>query len=121
MPDDVLSIIVSTLRDLSHTAAFLIGAVVSYLTLQQPKVKQWLAGAGALVRIAIFAALAVLLYLPLSYAVSDLFAFPTGLINEESGFYASARCLGGVVILAALAAGVVLLVKQAKEGDTEEE
>ncbi len=44
-----LSTIISILQDLPYAVVFLLCAGVSYLTLQQPRVKQWLTDAGTLV------------------------------------------------------------------------
>ena len=112
MFDQTLSTLIAIVQDLAYTVVFLVCAAASYLTLQQPKVKQGLAGSGALARVVLFVALATLLSQALTPIVTDVFAFPWGLIHRESGFTSSAKCLGGVMVLVGLAVGSWLLSKQ---------
>ena len=112
MSDPTFSIIVGILRDLLYTVAFLICALVAYLTLQQPLAKQWFANSGALIRVVVFIILTELLVLPFNAIVGDLMAFPLGLINRSNGFSVSIQCLGGVLTLAGLAVGSWLLVQR---------
>jgi hypothetical protein len=109
MSNYTLSVIVDILREIAYTVAYLAAAVVAYLALQQPKVKQWLSPAGKLVRVVIFLALTVLIEWPFGYIVSDLFAFLDALVGQEPVVYPGVRCFGGVLMLVALAVGIVLL------------
>ena len=111
MSGNTLSIIVDIFRDLSYTVVFLAAAVVAYLVLQRPKVKEWLRPAGGLVQIVVFLALTVLLEWPAGYIVSDLFAFLDALVGREPVVYPSVRCFGGVLILVVLTVGSVLLAR----------
>ena len=122
MSDLTLSTIISVLQNLTYTVVFLLCAGVSYLTLQQPRVKQWLTGAGTLVNVILFIILAGLLYQAASPIISDLFALPHGLISSTrgAGFTASARCLSGVLVLAGLAVGSWRLVGEKKVHDEKE-
>lgn len=112
MSDYTLSIVINILQDLSHTVLFLLCTAASYLTLQQPKVKQWLNGASVLVKIVLFIAVARLLDLTLSPVITDLFALPRGLIGRDSGFSSSIQCLGGILTLTGLVVGSWLLAKE---------
>lgn len=111
MSDQTISTIFSIMQDLSYTVVSLLCAAASYLTLQQPEVKQWLGEAGTLAKIVIFIALAKLLSLALTPIVSDLFALPRGLLGRDSGFTSTIQCLGGVLVLGGLAVGSWLLAK----------
>jgi len=119
MSNQTLSIIVDILVDLSYTVAYLISAALVFIALRHPKVRQWLNPAGVLVRIIVFVATTVLLYWPLSYIISDLFSFVEALVERSEAYYPSVRCLGGVLVLAALTAGIVLLVKDSKPSSTQ--
>ena len=114
MSNQTLSTLIAIVQDLVYTVVFLLCAAASYLTLRQPKVKQWLAGSGALVRAVLFIALATLLSQALTPIITDLFAFPWGLIHRDSGFTASAKCLGGVLVLVGLVVGSWLLAKRSR-------
>ncbi len=120
MSDQTIFIIINTLQDLSYTAVSLLCAAVSYLTLQQPKVRQWLGEAGALVKIVLFIVLTKLLSLALTPIVADLFVLPKGLLGRDSEFVSSVQCLGGVLVLLGLAVGSWLLAKGPDTKDTEE-
>lgn len=111
MSNNMPSIIVDILRDLSYTVVLLAAAAVAYIVLQRPKVKEWLRPAGGLVRVVAFFALTVLLEWPVSYIVGDLFAFLDALVGQESVVYPSVRCFGGVLTLVALTVGSVLLAR----------
>jgi hypothetical protein len=112
MSDYTLSVILSIVQDLTYTVLFLVCVVVSYFTLRQPKVKQWLAEAGLLVKAVVFVAVAALLYSAIDGPVYDILSFPRALINRESGFTASIQCFGGLAVLIGLAAGVGLLTRE---------
>ena len=122
MSNFTLSTIISVLQDLTYAVVFLLCAGVSYLTLQQPRIKQWLTDAGTLVNVVLFIILAELLYQAASPIISDLFALPRGLISSthNAGFTASARCLSGVLVLVGLAVGSWRLVKENEVHDEEE-
>jgi hypothetical protein len=116
MSDSTVSIAISVIQDLAYTVVFLICVAASYLTLQQPKVKAWLEGTGVLVHVVVFIVLAALLSMAVNPIISDLFAFPHGLINQANGFSVSVQCLGGVLGLAGLVVGGWLLAGRSKAG-----
>jgi hypothetical protein len=111
MSNHTLSIIVDILRELAYTVILLAAAVVAYLALQRPKVKQWLRPAGRLVQVVVFLALTVLIEWPFGYIVSDLFAFLAALVGQEPVVYPGVRCFGGVLTLVTLTVGIVLLAR----------
>jgi hypothetical protein len=119
MSNNVLSIIVDILRDLSYTVVFLAAAVVAYLVLQRPRVKEWLSPAGRLARVVAFLGLTVLLEWPFSYIVSDLFAFLDALVGQDPVVYPGVRCFGGVLALIALTVGIVLLARDSSAEEKE--
>jgi hypothetical protein len=121
MSDLTLSTILTILQNLTYTIVFLLSAGAAYLTLSQPRVRQWLKGTGVIVHVVLFLVLSTLLYQTLSPIISDLFAFPRGLIDSSrtAGFTASARCLSGVLVLIGLAFGSWRLSKEKKEASDE--
>jgi hypothetical protein len=110
-----LSVILRIVQDLIYTVLYLVCAAVSYFTLQQPRVRQWLAGANLLVKAVIFVTIASLLYFAIDGPIFDILYFPRALINGDNGFYASADCLGGVLVLVGLAVGIGLLARKRSE------
>ena len=121
MSDLTLSTIISILQNLTYAIVFLLGAGAAYLTLNQPRVRQWLKGTGVIVHVVLFLALSTLLYQSISPIINDLFAFPRGLINSTrtAGFTSSAQCLSGVLVLIGLAFGSWRLSKEKKEREEE--
>ena len=120
MSDLTLSTIITILQNLTHTIVFLLSAGAAYLTLNQPRVRQWLKDTGVIVHVVLFLVLSTLLYQAISPIISDLFAFPRGLINSSrtAGFTSSAQCLSGVLVLIGLAFGSWQLSKgKEKESD----
>ncbi len=108
-----LSTLLGALQTLAYILVFLGAAAVAYLVLQQPRVKQWLADAGVLVRVALFIALTGLLIVPINTLVGNLFSLPNGLVNHYSNILFSViQCLGGLLMLAALAVGGWLLAQR---------
>ena len=89
----------------------------SYLTLQEPRVKQWLARFSMLVRLVVFIALAGILSTALNSVMSDLFAIPRSFVYQESGIYSAFRCLGGLLVLGGLGYGCYLLLKGSASGE----
>lgn len=120
MPYHTLSVIVSILREFAYIVILLAAAVVAYLTLQRPKVKQWLRPAGKLVQVVVFLALTVLIEWPFGYIVNDLFAFLDALVGQEPVIYPGVRCFGGVLTLVALTVGIVLLARDSGAERAEE-
>lgn len=90
---------------------FLVCLAASYLTLQEPQIKQWLARFSVLVRLVVFIALAGILSIALNSIVSTLLAIPRGFVYQESGVNTAFRCLGGLLVLGGLAYGGYLLLK----------
>ena len=121
MDNRTLLTIISILQDLAYAVAFLLAVGAAYLTLKQPRVKQWLNDAGPLATGVVFVALSALLYQAVSPIVVNLFALPRGLTStsRETGFTASAQCLRGVLMLAGLVGGAWLLVKGRPPGSEE--
>jgi hypothetical protein len=117
MSNYTVAVIVDILRDLAYTVVYIGAAVVVYLALQRPKVKQWLNPAGALARIVVFLALTALVDWPLSLLISDLFNFVESLVTKEPVIYPIVRCFGGVVVLIAMVVGVVLLARDSGKGE----
>jgi len=110
---NTLSIVLNIFQYLVHVLAFIGCAVAAYLALQQPRLKEWLAGSHLLVRVVLFIALTELLVLPVNSIISYLFALPNGLVNQyNNGFIASMQCLVGLLMIASLAAGGWMLAKQ---------
>jgi|GEM_PF-6067234 len=114
MSNLTLSTIITILQNLTYAVMFLLCAGVSYMTLQQPRVRQWLNGAGALVQVVLFLCVATLLYQATSPIISKVFAFAHGLTNSSrnAGFTASTQCLSGVLVLVGLVVGSWQLAKQ---------
>ena len=119
MPNYTIAVVVDILRDLAYTVLYIASAVVVYLALQRPKVKQWLSPAGALARVVVFLALTALVDWPLSLLISDLFNFLESLVTQEPVVYPIVRCFGGVAVLVAMAVGVVLLARDSGTGEEE--
>lgn len=120
MSDLTLSTIIVIVQDLTYSIVFLLCIGAAYMTLKQPSVKRWLADASLLVNVVFLLALTTLLYQAISPVISDFLAFPQGLINSGSrtaGFTASARCLGGVLILIGLVVGSWMLGKERSDSD----
>jgi len=67
----------------------------------------------------IFVAITAILHWPLSSIVSDTFAFLDALVDGRSALYSSVRCFGGVVLLAGLVVGIVMLMRNG-QSDAEE-
>lgn len=123
MSDLTLSTIIIILQNLTYAVVFLLSAGAAFLTLRQPRVRQWLNDASSLVHIVFFLALAALLYQAISPIITDLFAFPRGLINSSrtTGYTSSTQCLSGVLVLIGLAAGSWRLSRERKSRDEDSE
>jgi hypothetical protein len=121
MSDLTLSIVITILQNLTYAIVFILSAGAAYLTLNQPRVRDWLRGAGVLVQVVLFLVLSTLLYQTATPILSDLFAFPRGLMDSSrtAGFVSSARCLSGVLVLGGLVFGSWRLAKSNKQGHDE--
>jgi hypothetical protein len=119
MSNSILPVIVDIVRELAYVVVYLASGVVAYLTLQRPKVQEWLQPAGGLVRVVAFLALTVLVEWPFGYIVSDLFSFLDALVGRNPLVYPGVRCLGGMVALIALTVGIVLVARDS-DAKTEE-
>jgi hypothetical protein len=119
MSNYTVAVIIDILRDLAYTVVYIAAAVVVYLALQRPKVKEWFNPAGALTRIVVFLALTALVDWPLSLLIGDAFNLLESLVAKEPVIYPIVRCFGGVVVLVAMAVGVVLLARDPGKGGEE--
>lgn len=123
MTNNTLLTVYDILRQLLYALIFLGAAVVSFLVIQQKKVKVWLEGGSNLLKIVVFLSLTYLVYSPVSYFLSDLLYFPRSLIVGDvlDGFI---NCLTGLLVAAGLVAGSFMIIKNKsfkKETDHSEE
>jgi hypothetical protein len=119
MSNYTIVVIIDSLRDLAYTVVYVAAAVVVYLALQRPKVKEWLNPAGALARVVVFLALTALVDWPLSLLIGDLFNLLESLVTQEPVIYPIVRCLSGTVVLVAMTIGVVLLARDSGKAGEE--
>jgi hypothetical protein len=95
-----------------YLVVFIAAFVVAYLTVQQPKIKAWLDEMGKLVKAVVFILLAYWLNGVGSWVVSNLLAAPRSLVYAGNAVDTVMQCLQGLVLLAGLVVGVVLILRK---------
>ncbi len=113
MSNTTFQTFVNIVRSLADLGAFLAAIALSYLTLEQPTVKKWLAGTSILVKVVTLLVLTSALAQIGFWVIGYIFALPSGLANYRNGFESSIECITGLVMLGALVGAIVLLSRKA--------
>ena len=109
--DNTLSIVVSIISTIVRAILFLGAAGLTYLVLVQPKIKELLKEFTKLTYIVVFIATTYLLYSAANEVVFYFLALP-GSIAAEVPLYGLDGCFLGMIFLAALIAGSILIIKK---------
>jgi hypothetical protein len=109
--DNTLSVVVGIISTIVRAILFLGAAGITYLVLLQPKIKELLKEFTKLTYVIVFIATTYLLYSAANEVVFYFLALP-GSIAAEVPLYGLDGCFLGMIFLAALIAGSILLVKK---------
>jgi len=120
MQNQTFLTILDILAQLALAATFLGAAFVSFLIFKQDKVKNWLEGSSKLLTVVLFVILTHLLYTAAAFFVNNFVYFPRRLIVGDS-FDATVRCLSGLLSIAGLVVGSVILLRNNQKTKLPEE
>jgi len=120
MQNQTFLIIIDIFAELTYAAIYLGAAFVTFMIFRQEKVKNWLSKHSKILMIVSFIITTQLLYSAGSLFVNYFLFFPRRIILGDS-LIASIRCFAGLLMLAGLVAGSILIVKSKGKEDQLEE
>jgi hypothetical protein len=110
MQNQTFLTIIDIFGELSWAATYLGAAFVTFLILRHDMVKEWIGNSPRIIVVVIFLITTQLLYSAGMVFINLFINLPRRFILGDS-LVASVRCLSGLLALAGLIAGVVLLIK----------
>jgi hypothetical protein len=111
MEYETLCIIFDVFTDIIQLILYLCAAVVVFFAFRQGKIKAWLEGESIFFTILIFIIATHMLFTATNYIISNILSFPNSIIRGYT-LVTGVSCMGGVIALAGLTAGIIFLFKQ---------
>jgi hypothetical protein len=112
MSNNQILYVIQIVQELAEILVFLGAGAASFFVLRQEKVKTWLLDSGRLVQIVVFLILTGALASIGFRVVDALFGIFMAIVVSDQFMFYLVQCLGGLLVLAGLIAGSIMLVRK---------